>query len=113
MRSNDQLGHNSRRILDHPILGRPAATPQCTIWVDSIPIKAVEGEPILAAMLAAGLTTAHWTEKLGAPRGLFCGIGLCSDCLVTVDGIPNVRSCVMPVKDGMRISTHPGGKDAY
>jgi predicted molibdopterin-dependent oxidoreductase YjgC len=48
------------------------------------------------------------TPKYGTPRGVFCAIGRCTDCIMTVDGTPNVRTCVTPVKDGMIVETQEG-----
>ncbi|MHB8947330.1 MAG: (2Fe-2S)-binding protein, partial [Bacillota bacterium] len=42
------------------------------------------------------------------PRGLFCAIGRCTDCVMTVDGVPNVRTCVTPVREGLRVETQRG-----
>ena len=47
-------------------------------------------------------------EKSGEARGYFCGMGVCQDCLVTVDGVPNVRACVTPVRDRLRVETQRG-----
>lgn len=95
------------RILEHPILG-PA---QQTVWVDiefdGKIIKAREGETIAAALMAAGKLNLRYTRKRGEPRGVFCGIGRCTDCIMTVDGQPNVRTCITKVKTGMKINT-PG-----
>lgn len=96
------------RIQEHPILGSLPTQRKCTIIVDSIQIEAVVGEPILASLLAAGIYVTRSTEKYSEPRGLYCGIGVCTDCLVTADGVPNVRSCVTPVKAGMVIKTRGG-----
>lgn len=61
------------------------------------PIKAYPGETIGAALLAAGISTFRFTRK-GQPRGIFCGIGLCYDCLVVVEGKPNCRACLTPAQ---------------
>jgi predicted molibdopterin-dependent oxidoreductase YjgC len=54
------------------------------------------------------------TEKRKEPRGLFCAIGHCTDCVMTVDGETNVRTCITPVKEGMRIETQGGmGADRW
>jgi predicted molibdopterin-dependent oxidoreductase YjgC len=95
----------NRRIIEHPILGPLPEAEECSIIVDTRPIKARIGEPILSALIAAGIDTTRTTEKFDKPRGLFCGIGLCTDCLVTVDGTPNIRSCITPVEEGMVIET--------
>jgi sarcosine oxidase subunit alpha len=68
-------------------------------------MDAYEGETIAAALLAAGIFTFRLSPKHKEPRGLFCGMGSCYECLVTVDGAHAVRACVTPVSDGMRIET--------
>lgn len=75
-----------------------------TITVDGEPLQAYAGETIAGALLATGRKA--WRRTLhGLPRGLFCGIGLCFDCLVTVNGTPNVRACLTPVAPGMVVDT--------
>ncbi len=68
-------------------------------------IPAFEGETIAAALLAAGIRTFRLSPKNEAPRSIFCGMGLCYECLVKVDGVHAVRACVTPVRDGMRVET--------
>jgi len=48
------------------------------------------------------------TTRAGDPRGLFCGMGVCFDCLVIVDGVPGTRACVTWARDGMIISRQAG-----
>ncbi len=71
-------------------------------------IPAVTGEPVAAALLAAGVHTFRHTAKTGQPRGIFCGIGRCNDCKMIVDGVPNTRTCVTPVREGMEVRTQYG-----
>jgi predicted molibdopterin-dependent oxidoreductase YjgC len=78
------------------------------ILVDGQDTAAYEGESIAAALIASGRRTTRWTARAGEPRGYFCGMGVCQDCLVTVDGLPNVRACMTPVRDGLRIETQRG-----
>ena len=68
-------------------------------------IDAHEGETIAAALLSAGIRTFRLSPKLKEPRGLFCGMGICFECLVSVDGLHAVRACVTPVADGIRVET--------
>jgi predicted molibdopterin-dependent oxidoreductase YjgC len=96
------------RIVDHPILGKLKERKKVFIEVDGRKIEAYEGEPIAAALLAAGVRVFRYTSKEKEPRGLFCAIGRCTDCVMIVDGIPNVRTCVTPVRDGMKIETQMG-----
>jgi predicted molibdopterin-dependent oxidoreductase YjgC len=96
------------RVTKHPILGDDPRKADAVITVDGRPIAAIAGEPIAAALLAAGIRKFRVTPRFGSPRGLFCGIGRCTDCVMTVDGRPNVRTCVTPVKDGMIVETQIG-----
>lgn len=96
------------RILEHPILGLQDAGRTVAITVDNNKIKAREGEVILAALLGAGIRVNRISSKYNQPRGLFCGIGQCTDCVMIVNGIPNVRTCVTPVEEGMVIKTQYG-----
>lgn len=83
-----------------PHIGR--GTP-LSITVDGRTVQAFEGETVLAALWADGLHMVHTTARTREPRGFFCGIGVCFDCLVTVDGIVNIRACLEPVRAGMTI----------
>jgi glycine/D-amino acid oxidase-like deaminating enzyme len=71
---------------------------------DGRPIKALEGETIAAALSAAGITTFRHTRS-GAPRGVFCGMGACWDCVVTVDGHLGQRACTTRVAAGMQVAS--------
>ena len=99
---------NKMRVLDHPILGPQSPGKMLNITVDGQKIKAREGEMIIAALLNAGIRINRFTSKYKEPRGIFCGIGQCTDCIMTVNGIPNVRTCVNPVKEEMVIETQYG-----
>ena len=96
------------RIKEHPILGPLEKKKTVTIEADGEPVEAIDGEPIAAALMAAGKSIFRYTRKKGEPRGVFCAIGQCTDCMMTVDGIPNVRTCVTPVKQGMKVQTQQG-----
>jgi len=96
------------RVINHPILGDEKRQQDAEIIVDGKAISAVEGEPIAAALMAAGIRKFRVTPKDNNPRGVFCGIGRCTDCIMTVDGQPNVRTCVTAVKNGMVITSQIG-----
>ena len=96
------------RVINHPILGKDERKKKVMIYVDGKPISAIQGEPILAALLAQGIRVNHITKKKKEPRGLYCGIGRCTDCVMIVNGIPNVRTCVTFVEEGMIIETQEG-----
>jgi ferredoxin len=96
---------NQMRISEHAILGRHKGRRIVEITVDNRKIQAEEGEMILAALLNAGIRINRYTNKYDQPRGFYCGIGQCTDCIMTVNGKPNVRTCVTPVEGGMVIET--------
>lgn len=96
------------RIIDHPILGPLKTVKEITIFVDGKEMKARDGEMIAAALIANGKKIFRYTNDRHEPRGLYCGIGRCTDCVMIVNGIPNVRTCVTPVEDGMVIETQQG-----
>jgi predicted molibdopterin-dependent oxidoreductase YjgC len=73
------------------------------VTFDGRPVPTVAGESVGAALTNAGIRSWRTTRKGGRPRGLFCGIGVCYDCLLTVDGHRNQRACLTPVAPGMRL----------
>ncbi len=78
------------------------------IEVDGERVIAYEGETIAAALIAAGRRGFRRTEKMNQPRGLYCGIGLCHDCMMVVNGVPNTRACQTPATPGCRAQTQQG-----
>ena len=96
------------RIAEHPILGDLDTSKTVTIFFDGQPIEALEGEPIAAALINAGVHAFRTTPKLHQPRGIFCAIGRCTDCMMIVNGVPNTRTCVTAVEDGMQVQTQHG-----
>jgi len=96
------------RIEDHPILGKPLRGPKIKILFDGRPVEAYDGEPIAAALSAAGIRIFRYTAKRKEPRGVSCALGRCTDCVMIVNGIPNTRTCVTPAEDGMRVETQQG-----
>ena len=98
------------RIENHPILGTYQKGPLVTFTLDGKEMKGYEGEPIAAALRAAGVMTHRHTSTLDMPRGIFCAIGRCTDCVMIVDGKPNIRTCVTPLQEGMKVQTQYGIK---
>ena len=99
---------NSKRIVEHPILPELESKKTVTIYYNGKPLEAREGEPIAAALMNAGIRAFRHTAKKHEPRGIFCAIGRCTDCMMVVDGHPNTRTCVTFVKDGMQIQEQDG-----
>jgi D-hydroxyproline dehydrogenase subunit gamma len=79
--------------------------PACTVLVDGRPVTAHPGETLAAALLAAGVQTFGSSPVRGEPRGYWCGMGLCHECAVTVDGVPGVRACLTEIRPGMQVQT--------
>ena len=78
------------------------------IEVDGEMLTAYEGESIAAVLLAAGKRTFRTTHVRKHPRGVYCGIGLCYECMMTIDGVPNTRACQTPASPGCRVETQEG-----
>lgn len=75
------------------------------ISIDGVPFDVPSGTTIAAAMVEADRIVVHRSTRLGHPRGMFCGMGICFACLLSVNGSPNVRACLTEVKDGMVVET--------
>jgi len=80
---------------------------EISILLDGEKIKAFEGESVAAVMMVNGNVAMRTTTE-GQPRGVFCGMGVCFDCLVVVDDVPNTRACMIWVKEGMKVTTQRG-----
>ena len=93
----------STRIGDLAQRGRPL-----TIYVDGQLWSAYPGETVAGTLIAAGRLHFRRTSDRHEWRGYYCGMGVCWECLVVVDGRPNVRACTTFVRDGMRIETQDG-----
>ena len=96
------------RIEEHPILGNYEKGRLVSFTFDGKEMQGYEGEPIAAALKAAGVMIHRYTLKEHEPRGIFCAIGRCTDCVMVVDGEPNIRTCITPLKEGMRVQTQYG-----
>lgn len=96
------------RIKQHPVLGTYEKGRKVKFYFDGAEMEGYEGEPVAAALLAAGITTHRHTRKKATPRGIFCAIGRCTDCVMVIDGEINVRTCITPLKEGMHVQTQYG-----
>ena len=90
----------SSRISEHPILGEQQKGKLVTFTYDG---KELQGY--------AGVMVHRFTKKEHKPRGIFCAIGRCTDCVMVVDGKPNVRTCMTPLAEGMKVQTQYGVSD--
>lgn len=83
-----------------------------TFVFDGRDLRFQPGQTVGAALVAAGVRSWRTTRRQGRPRGIFCGIGVCFDCLLTVDGRPNVRACLVTAQEGMDVRSQDGGGHA-
>jgi sarcosine oxidase subunit alpha len=96
---------DSLRLVRHPVLDASFENRvSVTITVDTKPLDVLKGESLAAALWAEGFISLGHNPNTGSNRGLYCGIGHCYECRVTVDGIQDVRSCLIPVREGMRVT---------
>lgn len=85
--------------------------PDVTITVDGNAIEARDGDTVAAAMLAAGILQFRTTPVSGTPRGPLCMMGVCFECLVTIDGIGSRQACLTLVRPDMTIETQSGRRE--
>lgn len=95
------------RITDHPVLGS-APGEQLTLWVDGEEVEALSTDTVAGALWANGKHTLR-VSRSGHPRGLYCGIGHCFECRVTIDGHSGQRACLKAVEPGMHVETGTDG----
>ena len=89
-----RLDESSQQTVTVVINGRSVAVPQ--------------GETVAAAVLAENIGYTRTTAVKQQPRAPFCMMGVCFDCLMVIDGIPNQQACMVQVRDGMRIERQHG-----
>ena len=104
---NQDMSAGKMRIDSHPILNFQRG-PKVTFYFEGQPLEGFSGEPVAAALHAAGVKILRHSVKLNRPRGFFCAIGKCSSCLMEVDGVSNVFSCITPIKEGMKVNRQQG-----
>jgi len=78
------------------------------VEIDGLKVPAFTGESVAAVLLAAGFRVFSPASRYHLPRTIFCGMGVCQQCLVTVDGKRNVRACMTKIQPGMKIETRNG-----
>ena len=87
------------------------ATP-VTATIDGRRIAARDGDTVAAVLLLSGATTTRVSPVSGEPRAPYCMMGVCFECLVTIDGVGNRQSCIVPIREGMRIETQKARREA-
>ncbi|MCF6326827.1 MAG: (2Fe-2S)-binding protein [Devosiaceae bacterium] len=79
-----------------------------TIFVNGREIVASGRDTVATCLLVAGELAFQYNKASGEPRGPYCMMGVCFECLVTIDGVPDLQACLVPVEPGMRIETQKG-----
>ena len=88
-----------------PLLPEVQRGRQIKMMVDGKAVEAYEGETVAAALLAAGISTFRLSHNHKQPRSLYCGMGICYECLVTINGVHAQRACIAFAVDGMQVET--------
>ena len=105
----DDIGtHGAARPVDHPVLGPLPAAAAVPFTFEGREVVGRAGEPVAAALLAAGVRVLRTMPRGGEARGPSCMVGRCADCLVTFDGVPGVRACLEPVRAGIAVAAQRG-----
>lgn len=93
------------RIQEGVVRGEPVE-----FFLDGKPVQAYEGETIAGALMSAGCFVSRTIDQ--KPLGVYCNIGVCHSCVMTVNGTPNVRICKTLVSQGCRVETQHRQKGA-
>ena len=97
----------SLRIEHHPVLNFPERK-VVTFYFEGKQYQGYEGEPVAAALHAAGVRTLRRSPQKDRARGFFCAIGRCSSCIMEVDGQINIMTCITPLVEGMQVRMQKG-----
>lgn len=95
----------TNRIIDHPILGKLKNQTPVTFTFDGETYTGLKGDTIASALLANGIRQLRVHEATGAPRAIYCNIGHCFECRVTVDEFSNTRACMTTVQNQMVVES--------
>ena len=77
--------------------------PRSSLQWNGNTVAAKPGDTVASALYRSGVRTFTYSYQHGRPRGLLCLTGACPNCMVNVDGVPNVRSCTMPARNGLSV----------
>jgi hypothetical protein len=88
----------------------PEAAPRAAVafTLDGAPAEGRAGDTVAAALLALGVAACRETAVSGTPRGPWCMMGVCFDCLTVIDGLGNRQACLVRLEPGMRVETQHG-----
>ncbi|MDX1298075.1 MAG: (2Fe-2S)-binding protein [Pseudomonas sp.] len=88
----------------------PTDSPCVMIEFEGQPLAVPSGISVAAALLASGIRHTRSTAVSGAPRAPYCMMGVCFECLVEVDGVPNCQACMVTVSDGLKVRRQQGAR---
>jgi len=89
-----------------------ATEPFIDVEFDGRPLKVPGQGSVASALLAAGVSRFRSTPVSGAPRAPYCMMGVCFECLLEIDGVPNAQACLLQVQPGMKIRSQEGARHA-
>lgn len=95
----------TNRIVNHPVLGKLEERKVIQFTFDGKQFSGCEGDTVASALWANGVKKLRVHEESGQPRGLYCNIGHCFECRVTVNGQPGVRACLTKIEENMVIES--------
>lgn len=72
-------------------------------YCDNQMFEGIEGEPVAMSLWRSGVTTLGWNEVTRQPRGVYCAMGHCFECRMTIDGMRDQRACLFPVHEGLEV----------
>ncbi len=101
------------RIEKHPILNFEKERKKIHFTFNGHPAFGFEGDTIASALHALGVKKLSHSIELKRPRGFYCAIGNCSSCQMTVDGVPNVKTCITELKAGMEVKVQTNKGELY
>lgn len=93
------------RVNEHPILKFNNERKKIYFTFDGKEVYGYEGDTIASALIALGVKKFSESTVLHRPRGFYCAIGNCASCNMIVDGVPNVRTCITKLKEGVDVRT--------
>lgn len=85
-----------------------SAVDTVAVEVEGQPVRVPAGASAAAAVLLAGLPSIRDTAVAGSARAPYCMMGVCFDCLVEIDGVPNRQACMIAVAEGMQVRRQRG-----
>ncbi|PSR22972.1 MAG: sarcosine oxidase subunit alpha [Sulfobacillus acidophilus] len=91
----------------HGIGSAERQSPTVQFYLDGKIVTGMVGEPVAMSLWALGERTLGWNEESGEPRGVFCNIGHCFECRMTIAGQPDQRACLYPVREGLEVRRQP------